>query len=746
MKIIYKLIAGYIIFILLIWFVGFMGIKGIRNSLQNSIIKRSQLLTNKIIDDIDKDIYSKIEIFEAYCNDLTLIDFIRQSNKDFSKFDNVEDYIDNKDKEWTSAPKERITPFMDKLLKNRLSTELKELTNFYAERYGYTVFGEVFVTNKYGANIAQTGKTSDYKQNDELWWNNAKEKGIYVENVKFDDSANMFSINIAIPVKGENDSFLGAIKVVLNIQGVIESIKKIEQNVLETDRNLFMFKLIANDGRLIYQTKEFEILNEVSAPSDFLKFSKSGNILKTIDRGGKQVKVLCTYCKSEGYKTFKGLGWIIILEQDTNEIFSSEKKVKNGILIILAIVTFVAILISIFIVLAQKKAQNKIVKEKEKAEYASKAKSLFLAHMSHELRTPLNSILGFSQLLAMDMDKTLTNIQTENVDRINASGTHLLKLIDEILDLSRIEADDIQLSFENVSLYKLTQDVLVFTTPFKVKHGIQIINEITKDNDVLVKADKTRLKQVILNFVTNAIKYNSKNGTITISLQTAADNRARYSVKDTGAGIPADKHAELFEPFNRLDADKTEIRGIGLGLAIAKKLTTLMNGSIGMDSAVGKGSCFYIELPISETITKPENLPADKIKHDSTGELKRDLVILHIEDNQVNQEVVSQMLGNRENINLIIANDAETGIKLAIEHNPDLILMDMHLPGMSGLEAFKQLQRNNETRNIPVIAISANAMQDDIKKALDAGFKSYLTKPASMSNILKEIDKFTVGG
>ncbi|WP_056686211.1 MHYT domain-containing protein [Cytobacillus solani] len=383
----------------------------------------------------------------------------------------------------------------------------------------------------------------------------------------------------------------------------------------------------------------------------------------------------------------------------------------------------------------RKLMEQGLIKAKEEAIKANLAKSEFLSKMSHELRTPLNGILGFSQLL--EIDEQLSEQQQKFVQEILKGGRHLLDLINEILDLSRIEAGKFKITNETVNLSMLIDDCLNLLVPAANKKGIKI-KKIKDCDDRYVFIDEVRFRQILLNLLENAIKYNNKNGEITISCDYN-EGLLIIHVIDNGIGIPKEEQQRIFEPFYRLDHHHT-IEGAGIGLALVKQLVDLMGGKMGVYSQVGEGSDFWFSLPIEKT-SVIESKKGSDFQYRS---LARDenYQILYIEDISSNRELVSEILLNEQGITLFAAETGKKGLEIACEKELDLILLDIHLPDMNGLDVLDQLKADPKTNYIPVIALSSNAMLNDISKAMDKGVKEYITKPIQVSTFLETISKY----
>ena len=373
------------------------------------------------------------------------------------------------------------------------------------------------------------------------------------------------------------------------------------------------------------------------------------------------------------------------------------------------------------------------------AEKANLAKSDFLSSMSHELRTPLSAILGFAQLMESGSPMP-TPSQKRSIDQILQAGWYLLELINEILDLALIESGKLSLSLEPISLAEVMQECQAMIEPQARKRGISVVFPQFAIRH-FVKADRTRVKQVFINLLSNAIKYNKLGGTVDVQCITSTPGRIRICVKDTGDGLTAEKLAQLFQPFNRLGQEANVEEGTGIGLVVAKRLIEWMGGAIGVESAVGKGSVFWIEMDLTAEpqvdvgVTAISPLAQMPVQADE--QLR---TLLYVEDNPANLMLVEDLIARRPDIRLLSARDGTSGIEIARASRPDVILMDINLPGISGLRALRILAEDPTTAHIPVVALSANAMPRDIEKGLEAGFFRYLTKPIKVSEFMDTLD------
>jgi PAS domain S-box-containing protein len=380
---------------------------------------------------------------------------------------------------------------------------------------------------------------------------------------------------------------------------------------------------------------------------------------------------------------------------------------------------------------------------RSEAEAASSAKSEFLSSMSHELRTPMNAILGFAQLLQRDKRTPLSGDQQQKLSYVLHGGEHLLKLIDDILDLSGIEAGRVMMSPEPVAVKGVLEEVEQTLEPMATRAGIRL-TVLPPVEDVLeVTADRTRLTQILLNLGSNAVKYGKPGGSVEVRSAASADERVRLTVKDDGIGIPEDQQDRIFQPFQRAGQEAGPIEGTGIGLSITKRLAELMGGSVGFRSTPGIGSEFWVELPLrAMRATKKSDSLAPAVKQSSlSSDAGDEFLIVYIEDNPSNIAFMQGVVEELPRVRLVAVPNAEVGIEVVRDTRPQVVIMDINLPGMSGYEATKRLQEWPETKDIPVIALTAAAMVGDRKRLAAAGFYRYLTKPVKVSELLETLER-----
>jgi signal transduction histidine kinase/ActR/RegA family two-component response regulator len=383
-------------------------------------------------------------------------------------------------------------------------------------------------------------------------------------------------------------------------------------------------------------------------------------------------------------------------------------------------------------------AKAQLESAKSVAEKANLAKSEFLSSMSHELRTPLNAILGFAQLLEAGTPPP-TAVQGVRLQQIIKAGWYLLELINDILDLAVIESGKLSVLREPVPLIDVMRACQAMIESQAEERGINI-SFLPFDHSWTVNADQTRVQQVVINLLSNAIKYNREYGTVEVKCSASTPERIRISIKDSGAGLSPEKLAQLFQPFNRLGQEAGGEEGTGIGLVVSKRLVDLMGGAIGVDSSVGVGSEFWIELirdftPQAAAGIAPPAEPAPHAREDAVP-----CTLLYVEDNPANLMLVEQIVGDHPHLRMLSARDGNLGVALARAHLPNVILMDINLPGIGGFEALKILRQDPATARIPVVALSAHAMRRDIEEGLAAGFFRYLTKPIKVKEFTNALD------
>jgi PAS domain S-box-containing protein len=449
---------------------------------------------------------------------------------------------------------------------------------------------------------------------------------------------------------------------------------------------------------------------------DFVHPEDRGLILEALERGFTDDEVMKV--------RFRGLHtdgrWVMI--ESRGRVLRDEEGEPTGAVIISRDVS------------ESVEAQRALEQAKVEAEQANIAKSEFMSRMSHELRTPLNSVLGFAQILQMEMESPS---ELEMIGYIVRSGGYLLELINEVLDISRVESGSIGVSLELVSIDALVAECMDLVAGDAADAGVAITDQCGGAG--LVRADPQHLKQVLVNLLSNAIKYNHAGGTVSLSCVEEA-GRVRLRVTDSGPGVAPHLHDRLFAPFDRLDADAKGIEGTGLGLALSKGLMEAIGGSLGVESEPGEGSTFWIELPLATTSTNFAE--ADPVTSPADSNAARAATVLYIEDNIGNVRLLERLMVHRPNIHLITSLQGREGFELAKQHRPDLILLDVHMPDLSGYEVLELLRDDETTASIPVVMLSADASHEQIQRFRDAGARDYLTKPLDLQSFLAQLDDY----
>lgn len=407
--------------------------------------------------------------------------------------------------------------------------------------------------------------------------------------------------------------------------------------------------------------------------------------------------------------SYKWLQWTSVLFKEDQQIYATARDVT-----------------------ALKTAEIALREAHDQAARATQAKNEFLSRMSHDLRTPLNAIMGFAQVLQLD---PLTQEQTDSVAHVLRGGRHLLQMINEVLDIARIESGRLSVSLEPVALAEVVREAVALIGPLAEQRRITVA--VADPGEIAVVADRQRLTQILLNLLANAVKYNRHGGHVSVSTRRDGPTRVSLAITDTGAGIPADKLALLFTPFERLGAEQSEVEGTGLGLALSKGLAEAMHGTITAESVVDEGTTFRLVLPNSQAaaVRPTEAQPAASAAVDTVG------VVLYIEDNASNLRLMERLLARRPGVELLHAPNGRTGLSVVRDRRPDLVLLDLHLPDLRGEEVLRQIWENPNTRQIPVAVLSADATPAQKRLLLAAGAIAYLTKPFDIGEILRQVDR-----
>ncbi|WP_417731820.1 response regulator [Rosistilla oblonga] len=780
MRIVHKLLLASLIPAMLIWIVGSYATNVSERSLRHAIETTSLMRASAVIDEIDRVVQSRSADWKAYSQSGLVQQTLQASNREFSELDEPEQTIAHRDRQWTDAPASQETELMQTLMLNALSRDLRLRLQKLNEGSGYLIFGEVFITNRWGVNAALTNRTSDYRQDDEDWWKHAVREGVFIDDVRFDESAGIYSVDICQRIDDEQGELLGVIKIVMNIQTVLDVFDARVQRH-SPDERLVLFTA---KGKIIRASDmDLEPLADGTAFLEHLVVADKSNSSVFYRRDPiSDERYLSAFAISRGFADYAGLGWIVLDERAESIVFAPVDTLRQRIVWLSLMATLVAMLIGTLTAISMSRrlhrlsaaaeaigrgelqttvaitgrdevaglaaqfnamsgelaqANRELVVARDEARDANKAKSSFLANMSHEIRTPMNGIIGMSDLMA---GSKLSGEQREYLKMIQHSADALLRLLNDILDFSKIEAGRLELEEIEFSLRDcvgLTGQALAIRAAEK---DLELACRVAPEIPDTLRGDPGRLRQILVNLVGNAIKFtNAGEVIIDVGLESRSDDRVRIHARviDSGVGIPDDKLGHIFEAFSQADTSTTRrFGGTGLGLTISSQLVELAGGKIWVESEVGTGTTFHFTaefevLEDRQPVARFDSLP------------DRPLRVLVVDDNSTNRRVFIEMLKSWgiESVALASPLAGLEALQQSVQAGPpfDLVLLDYMMPEMDGFAFIERCRSDSELRDTKIVMISSAAQAGHAKRCEQLDVIRYMTKPVIQSELLQTL-------
>lgn len=778
MRIVHKLLLATVVPALLIWTVGIYATIVSQRSLRTAIERTALARARAVMDEIDRIVQTRLAQWNAYSRSELVQSTLLASNASFvASGRDPQEMMEEVEAAWQAAPEGTLTDQMRSLMDNALARDLVAWIDNRSDGAEHAVFGEVFFTNRFGANVAQSSRTTDYRQDDEEWWQWAMQDGLYVSDVNFDTSAGIYSIDICLRVDEEDGDTLGVLKAVMNIQEVFSVIDHRSRR-RDTGNGLV---LLTATGRIIrIGNRPGDPLADGSHYLDSVELGPaSSEAIACYADPATGEEVIGAFARSRGYGRFRGLGWIVLDERQVSDVFAPIYQLRRRIIWLSLLATIVAVAIGGLIALSLsrrvarlveatdaiargeldttvttrghdeitrlagrfnhmsvelQRVNHDLVLARDEARDANIAKSTFLANMSHEIRTPMNGIIGMSELLS---HSSLTAEQRDYLNMIQQSADALLRLLNDILDFSKIEAGKLELEeipFDVRECVGQTGQTLSLRAGEK---NLEMACRIAPGIPDMLRGDPGRLRQIIVNLVGNAIKFTERGEVVLdVSEQSRTADRVRlqFSVRDTGIGIPREKQKKIFDAFGQADASTTrQYGGTGLGLTIARQLVEMMNGTIWLESEVGQGTTFHFqaEFPLVDASARQE--PAELSSLYGTR-------VLIVDDNQTNRRIFEEILKSWHMRTVSVDNPlsglAELSEAAARGAPFDMVLLDCMMPGMDGFEFAERVRADTQLHHARLIMVSSAAQAGHAERCRQLGIIRYLTKPVLQSELL----------